>query len=405
MSQKTRIIVMDGGGRMHTVNIYDNFTGKNKQITIQELVDLPLQDELFGVPHSRFDEVSILSEQAHWTVRVRSLAQILKDAEMKQLISNTKNTNFVIQVWPEKLTPRALHKYNLTKDSAKGENDCEAIAKLASTMTNNLKKIKSPKDTRAKPQVLKGRQWRQEVANNDMNMAQSINYGLIKKTEEIYSDFDLCPVSNNIILPNYHRFLNASEMTKIFFNLVDPNDVNTLEDHPHLSTNVTQFRHLVKAVTKTTNPRGVDFIFEMRGLYAVANAVVDYEGDPRMNPLNEKDYMSNKFFNKHYAVNNHHHQQGGVARAIFYNYVFPTSVGHLWNKQNPDHKWPPFTNTGYNRGDLSEEQDAFLVDNRKIFKKSCLEVADIVRDIVGVPMRSEGRVKKINKIYMQKEMF
>ena len=102
---------------------------------------------LFGVSFDTFDSVKLISEQAHYSPRTSfNLAQILTLELLSRLINNCKNTNCDIVVWPEQLTPRALHKlrqdkghedpykemYDLPK-CGKDKYDCEAICYLIQT--------------------------------------------------------------------------------------------------------------------------------------------------------------------------------------------------------------------------------------------------------------------------------
>lgn len=382
---KIRHIIMDAGQRRNTVNIYDSATKIQSEITFQEFANLPLSDSLNGIEHSMFDKVRIVSENAHLIPRTKySIAQILTKEILTSLIKNCEENDIEIFGYSEKLTPRALTYSGLEKDTG----DCESIHRLLLDFPEiTMRKLKNLDMPESKRQGIK---FRKTITNPDMNIAQAINYGLYKKGE-IYLDLDNCPVVKNIILPHYDSLFNScSKNTKKIFNLdkayqKEKNLLHT-NHHPDIPTEYRRFIYV--HTTREGLPQNEDWIFEMRGIYAVLNALVDYETNPRKNPeTNEKP--SNNWLMQNYFVHSPHHQQGGVPRAILWNYVFPAFVANEWDEQyktnlkdNKHLKWPRWSNAPKNRGKLSSTQDKFFIHKRAIFRKSIKEILGFYRTII-----------------------
>ena len=382
---KTRNIIMDAGQRRNTVNIYDSATKKQTELTFQELADLPLCDSLNGVNNSDFDKVRIISENAHLIPRgIYSIAQILTRDILDRLIKNCKEKDIELLGYSEKLTPRALTYANLNKDTG----DCEAIDRLLNNFPKitmrKLKTLDMPEDKKICID------WRKNEANQDMNIAQAVNYGLYKKGET-YLDLNSCPVVKNIILPNYDSLFNTcSKTTQKIFNLhkVYEQQKNLAFTSHHSDIIKENRRFFYVHTTKKGLPQNEDWIFEMRGIYAILNALVDYEGNPRYNPIT-KEKPSNNWLIKNYFVHSPFHQQGGVARAILWNYIFPAFVANEWDNQyktnqkdNKHLKWPRWSISPKNRGKLSTAQDKFFIHKRKLFRKAIKEILAFYRPIV-----------------------
>lgn len=384
MKKKNRLMIMDAGERRDDVKLYDDASDTIKVLTKEEYIQLPLQDEYCGIRHSDFENVWLSTEQAHIVPsKMISLAQVFKLMELEQLKKNCeKSNNFILSAFSEKLTPRALH-YSGNKygKGNKDNDDTFAIAKLIADFNqyDSLKKVKSfDKSDR----TAKCAKWREDVANPEMNAAQAWNYGLIKKGESRL-DLDLCPVVRDRIIPNIHKIALLSEDVKFFFSLDSVKENRLLSSYPHIRTDITNCRDVIRVTKKKNGPveyEVSDWAFEMRGLYAVANAIFDYNGDFRIDPITNCR-VGNNFLNEAYYVNSQFHQKGGVSRAVLYNYVMPIRIGDMWDQLNTDVKWPRYTNSSYNRGDLTFEQDKFFILGRKRFKKSYNDIMTFLRTL------------------------
>lgn len=380
---KDRLMIMDAGERREDVKLYDDASGTTKVLSQQEYIDLPLQSEYEGIPHSQFDNVWYGTEQAHAVPRTRySLAHLFKETQLQQLLTNcTESENFTLCTFSERLTSRALHYVKGSKDA----DDTRALATLIShfDLQPHFKKVKY---FNMSPRMVVCNQQRTEVFNPQMNAAQAWNYGLIKKGES-YLDLDLCPVTRDWILPHAEAISKISDWVKYFFSFdtVKPNRL--LSYYPDVRPDITEARDYISVTKKKGGEIEVkDWAFDMRGIYAVMNGLFDYDGNFRIDPITGQ-LAGNNYLKDAYFVESQFHQQGGVGRAILNNYVFPCRVGDLWDhykgvvktkgkQANLDLAWLRFTNSSYNRGDLSPEQDAFLVQNRKHFKRA-------YRDILG----------------------
>lgn len=402
-----RILAIDAGERLNTLKLTDNITEKTIVITFDELKNLPLQDSILGIDNSHFKEIHIVMEGAHAAPRRKhSLSQILEGHILEGLIKNCNSTdNFKFMVISEKLTSRALthYQYNYNDSASKDTHDGIAIIKLIEDFPEiELKKIKSAKDLHKKDRVEAGRQWRLTETNPDMNYLQALNYGLIKKGE-YRLELDLVPVIRDIILETYPMlYKSSSPIVKKFFLLTDPNVdpenekalINNEEWLPHID----KHRNLIhigiqkkqkidgKLVDIDPFIKGVDWSFEMRGLSACLNAICDSDGHVRS--LEEK-YMhegriSNNWIKDFYFVHNQFHHQGGVARAILMNYLFPTFHAKTWVGEDKDDKWLSWHSSPKNRGKLNEKQNKHLVLTRKQGKDACMEVINFYRNILGI---------------------
>ena len=325
-------MIMDAGEKRSDVKVYDDASGVERTMTLEEFIDLPNQTEYEGIPHSNFSNVYLGSEQAHLIPRGEfSLAHPMKLLQLESIKNNCDNSkNFRLVAFSEKVTPRALH-YSGHKYGRgdKDNDDTFAIAKLICdfNMYDNLKRVKSFVRSNRTVQCAN---WREQKANPSMNAAQTWNYGLIKKGESML-DLDLCPVVRDRLVPNLHKIASLSKDVEFFFSINSVKENRLLSSYPHIRPDISNCRDIIRVVKKKSGDvdyEVVDWSFEMRGMYAVANAIFNYDGSFRIDPITG-NRVGNNFLNEAYYVNSQFHQKGGVGRAILYNYVMPIRMAEM----------------------------------------------------------------------------
>ncbi len=384
---KHRLMIMDAGERRDSVKLYDDASGTTRVLSQQEYIDLPLRSEYEGIPHSQFDNVWYGTEQAHAIPRTKySLAHLFKESQLQEVLQNClSSNNFTFCTFSERLTSRALHTVNGSKDA----DDTRALATLISrfSLYNHLKKVKKFEKTKRNNITTK---FRKEETNPHINAAQGLNYGLIKKGES-YLDLDLVPVVRDWIIPNIDKIQNLSEDVRYYlsFGLVKENRL--LSFYPDVRPDITQCRDLIQVTKKKSGEIEVkDWAFEMRGLYAIMNGMFTYEGDFRIDPITG-NVVGNEFLKDAYFLETQFHHEGRVGRDLLHNFVFPCRVADKWEalynvvktkgkEANLDLVWPRFTSSSNNRGDLSPDQDAFLVSERKTFKDMYRSINNYFRE-------------------------
>jgi len=409
-SQKTkRLLIMDGGERKNAVKVWDTATATEYILTFDEYIDMFLLDSFQGVRYDEYDKVYFISELAHWILQNDfSLSQIFPEEKMVKIIDAVNNNpRFFMAAWSEKMTTSALKLYKRPSDGLPGlkdVDDCPAIAHYIEyhNYYSDLNHIKSISDVRPidpNSPIGIGNAYRTNHWNKDMNKAQKVNYGLPKK-QGIYQDLDLCPVMRDIILPRWEFLENnlPPELKKLWF-------VNSkgktwqelhkskkpLDNYPDEHVHITEYRHLIQVVKRTQDSKHghfkkgdidiVDWIPQMRGLYAAFNGIFDFGGVLRKHPIPTYDgqLMSNNWLHNHYMVDKQHHQSGGVGRAIHYHYVFPPYVANCWEEIHGEDTWPRYTqnyicphtgkNKRHNSGSLTKEQHDFLLETRTNIRK------------------------------------
>jgi len=404
-----RIIMMDGGERKNTVKVWDTATTTEYILTFDEYVDMFSQDSFQGVRYDEYDLVYFVSELAHWILQNEfSNAQIFPEEKMEKIIDAvSRNPRFVMAAWSEKMTTAALKMYKRPSDGLPGFKDVDDCAALANYIQSrnyykNLKIIKSISDVKPidpNSPIGIGDSYKANHWNKDMNKAQKVNYGLPKK-QGIYQDLDLCKVMRDIILPNWEYFENnlPPELKKLW--LVDADGYTwqdldkknkTLANYPDEHVHITEYRNLIRVIKRTKDStkglfkKGdvdiIDWIPQMRGIYAAFNGIFDFDGVLRKHPMPSYDgqLMSNNWLHDHYMVDKQHHQKGGVGRAIHYHYIFPPYVANCWEEIHGKNTWPRYTQTyacphtgknkRHNVGSLTKEQHDFLVAERTSIRK------------------------------------
>jgi len=386
-----RLLVMDAGERLSNVKVYDSHTQSEHWLSLEEYIKIFRDGTFAGVSFDEHDKIYNCSELAHFLLQKDySLSQVFHKSQMEEMLSYINMSDkFEMIAWSEKMTPAALRLSRLPKDTG----DCKAIASWISlnNQYDKMKKIKSIEDLEMPEVISIGNDWRANITNADMNKAQKVNYGLIKKHNFIQS-YDLCPVMRDIILPQWESMIEKlPEPLLKLWNVNGWKDAykkkKTLANYPEWHKHITENRNLIRIsirseTTKHWNKGDVvikDWIPEIRGIYSAFNGIFDYHGNLREHPMNEGKIVSNNWLHDHYYRESPHHHKGGVGRAIHYHYVFPNYVANCWEEIHGKQTWPRYSQNydcefsekkkRNNRGSLTLEQNNFLQHHRRMIRK------------------------------------